>query len=89
MHKYIFHENSASTAGFERLNQIGISGISILKGLSSHDNEATILQLISTHFPLFLLPRKLYLIEIRSVYQKLWLLKCTVLKTFESCTKTS
>ena len=46
-----------------------------------HGNKDTILYLGSVHFPMSVISTKLYFVEIGWIRQKLYIFKCTMLKT--------
>ena len=50
----------------------------------SHGNKDTILFLGSVNFPMSVISTELYFVEIGCVRQKLYILKCTMLKTLNS-----
>ena len=54
------------------------------EGHGSHGNKSAILILGSVNFPMSVISTKLYFVKIGWVHQKLYIFKCTMLKTLNS-----
>ena len=54
------------------------------EGHGSHGNKGIILFLDSVNVPMSVISTKLYFVEISWVHQKLYIFKCTMLKTLNS-----